>query len=66
MRGAKIDAKEPEEVMFLEARVDVRGILDSGGARGDVGDDSGTVEVSGAERTALPDSAVLYGVNVVI
>ena len=55
------EAEEVEEVMFGEARVNIRGVVDAGSGRGDVCQDSGAIEVNRAERSSFPNSAVLQG-----
>ncbi len=61
MRLAEVDTEKVEEVMLPEARVDVRRVIHCGDCGGHVGKDSGSVEVSGAQRTALPSGTVLEG-----
>ena len=61
MGRAEIEAEEVEEVMLGEARVNIRGVVDAGSGRGDVCQDSGAIEVTRAERSSFPNSAVLQG-----
>lgn len=49
MGHAEVHTEEVEVVVFRKTRIDIRGVIDAGRCRSDVGEDSRPVEVARAE-----------------